>query len=300
MRKVLLGFVLLTLVGVGYLVLTGGDAPRPSLDAAPSTGGEAANLSVGPVRSLITADQDDITIEYSIGNNAKLPRRYRLTVQELSAEGPPLADGPQSAARWVTLPATVTVQGGARGKVPVRFQPPADRGASERRIAVVVTDETVDTSGNVNFKTAISTSVYVEGTGPVVRKARMSDLDAPFFSGRDLKVSAQLKNLGTVLIVPGAQKGTILGTTSDTNQFSVSGQVVRPGETVELSGSVRAPAACWCEVLISAPDGSGVTSVSGHVLVLPWWWLLGALVILVLVTLAVERSRRARKEPADA
>ncbi|MFI5428390.1 hypothetical protein [Aeromicrobium sp. UC242_57] len=121
---------------------------------------------MAPVRSVITADQDDVTLEYSVGNNGSSPRKYTLEVGEASSKGTPLPDGPQSAARWVTVESTAfTVPGGKRGKVPVRIQPPADRGASERRITVKITDNTVDTSGNVNFKTAISTSVYVEGTG---------------------------------------------------------------------------------------------------------------------------------------
>ena len=298
MRRVLLGAIVLILLGVGYLVLTGGDAPRPSLAQAARPSGEAAELSVGPVRSVITAATKNTTIEYSVGNNATKPRTYSMSVRELSLDGPPLKDGPQSAARWVDLPDEITVQPGSRGKVPVRVTLPADRGASQRRIAVVVTDETVDTSGNVNFKTAISTSVYVEGTGPVVRKASMSDLDLPLLSGRGITASARLSNEGPVFLVPGAQKGTILGTTSSTNQFPVSGPAVRPGETVTVAGSVRAPTACWCEVRLSAPDGTGATEVVGHVLVLPWWWLLGALLVLMAVSLAVVRSRRGLTIPA--
>ncbi|WP_396045810.1 hypothetical protein [Aeromicrobium sp. UC242_57] len=104
-------------------------------------------------------------------------------------------------------------------------------------------------------------------------------------------MSADLKNSGTVITVPGAQKGTILGTASGTNQFPVSGDVVRPGETVTLTGQTRTPVACWCEVRISAPDGSGVTTVSGRVLVLPWWWLLGAAVVIGVAALTIRRLR---------
>lgn len=296
MRKVLLAVLLAALVGLGYLFLTGGNAPQPALDGPPSTAGESATMSVAPVRSLIAGDQDDATIAYSVGNNGSAPRNYSISIGESTAEGKPLADNERSAARWVTLPSTkLTVPGGKRGSIPVRIKPPSDRGASERRITVTITDNTLDSSGNVSFKTAISTSVYVEGTGPVVRKATLSGLDLPRFSGRDLKVSADLTNQGSVITVPGAQKGTILGTTSGTNQFQVSGDVVRPGETVTLSGAVRTPIACWCEVRITAPDGTGTTTVSGRVLVLPWWRLLGGLVGIVACTLAVRRFRSAPK-----
>lgn len=249
-------------------------------------------MSVAPVRSLIAADQDDVTIAYSVGNSGTAPRDYTIAIGEATPKGAALADGPKSAARWVDIPSTkLTVPGGQRGEFPVRVQPAKDRGASERRITVTITDNTVDNSGNVNFKTAISTSVYVEGTGPVIRKAKLSGLDLPWFSGRDLTASAKLTNQGTVITVPGAQKGTILGTASGTNQFPVSGDVVRPGETVRLSGDVRTPPACWCQVRITAADGSGVTTVSGRVLVLPWWWLLGAVVVVAGAFIVIRRFR---------
>lgn len=293
MRKVLLAVALVALIGIGYLVLNSGEAATPSLTGTPPGGGESATMSVAPVRSVITSAQDDVTLEYSVGNNSSRPRSYEITIGESSAEGRPLADGPRSAARWVSLGSSeLTVSGGQRGKLPVRVRPPVDRGASERRITVTITDNTVDSAGNVNFRTAISTSVYVEGTGPVVRKATLSGLDLPLLSGRDLKISADLENRGTVITVPGAQKGTILGTASGTDQFLVSGDVVRPGEKVPLTGLVRTPIACWCEVRITAPDGTGVTTVSGRVLVLPWWWLLGALVFIVAAVLTVRRFRR--------
>lgn len=293
--------VLAALVGVGYLVLNSTDAPTPSLDSPPVTGGESATMSVAPVRSVITADQDDVTLEYSVGNNGSSPHHYSIVIGEATSEGRPLADGARSAARWVTIPSEkLTVPGGELGKFPVRIEPARDRGASERRITVTITDNTVDSSGNVNFKTAISTSVYVEGTGPVVRKAKLSGLDLPWFSGRDLKITADLSNQGTVITVPGAQKGTILGTASGTNQFPVSGDVVRPGETVTLSGSVRTPIACWCEVRVTAADGSGTTAVSGRVLVLPWWWVLGAVVLILGAAFAVRRFKAPSAGKADA
>lgn len=285
--------VLVAVVGVGYLVLTSGDAAKPSLNAPPPSSGESATMSVAPVRSVITADQDDVTLEYSVGNNGSRPRSYAIAIGESTAQGRPLADSPRSAARWVSVGSSkLTVAGGQRGKVPVRVQPPSDRGASERRITVTITDNTVDSSGNVNFKTAISTSVYVEGTGPVVRKATLSGLDLPLFAGRELTVTADLENHGTVITVPGAQKGTILGTASGASPFPVSGDVVRPGEKVELTGTVRTPIACWCEVRITAADGSGVTTVSGRVLVLPWWWLLGAAVFVAAAVVTVRRFKR--------
>jgi hypothetical protein len=290
--------VALIVIVVVVLVVNGGGAVIPSVkDPVAAKPGGAGTLAVAPVRSVVTAGEGDTTIDYSVSNASKTRRDYALSVVELSMKGSPLSDGAHSAARWVSVPpALLSVKPEQTGHVAVRVAPPANRGASERRIALVITDSTVQSGGNVRFRVAISTSIYVEGTGPAVRKASLSNLQLPLFSGQDLMASADLTNKGTVILVPGARRGTILGTTSSANQFTVSGDVVRPGETVTLKGTVRAPIACWCQVRITAPDGTGITTVTGHVLVLPWWWILGGIVLIAAAL--VWRGLRRRKQSA--
>jgi hypothetical protein len=299
-RTVLVAGIALVLIAAAvgaWLVLGGGQATVPSVgDAAPAPAGGTGGVGVVPVRSLVPSDETDTTIDYAVSNAGDQPRTYALTVGELSADGKSLPDDARSAARWVTLTTTsLDVAPGDTARFPVRIQPPADRGADERRIALVVTDVTEQSGSGVQLRTAISTSIYVAGIGVEIRGATLSHLALPWLSGEDLAVTAELTNDGNVIVVPGATQGTILGTTSSGETFPLSGAVARPGETVSVAGVTRLPAICWCEVRVTAPDGAdGVTTVSGRVLVLPWPWVIAAAVALVvaLVLLVVVRARR--------
>lgn len=288
----LVGFV----VAIGTLVLFhSGSAPSIDAGMAPvAPVGAIGNLTLAPVRSSILSTENSATLDYNLGNAGSEPETFRISASELSMEGLPLPASHSSAAAWVHL-ATSTITVPARGSAhtPIVVRPPSDRGASQRRIGVTFT-QVAPPGAAVSIRTAVTTSIYVQGIGPVRRDLSLADLHLPALASGSLRVSATLSNHGTVVEIPGTAQTVVAGSVTGGARFSFSGPLIEPGQhAVVESGRVSMPALCWCEVRVSVPDGrGGVSTLRAHVLVLPWAWIGGLMAILAGGALAVFLVRR--------
>ncbi|AZZ51894.1 MULTISPECIES: hypothetical protein [Rathayibacter] len=303
MRRRILVAVLLAVVAVALIavVLGRGEAVVPDVsDGAAPTGGGAGAISVSPVRSVVPAETPDVTLAYTIGNVGDAEKTYKASAAELDSSGRPISAATGDAGAWVSFDQQrVTVSAGASAPVAVRIEAPADRGAEERRVGVTFAEVVDSSEGSVGMATAITTSVYVQGTGTPSRSARVEGLTVPSFATGSFPVTATLINDGNVTVVPGATDGGVAGTISDGGQpFVIAGNPVRPASSGVLTGTVEAPPPlCWCQVRVSVADGNdGVSSVDARVLVTPAW-LPGALTVLaaLLVIAALLRARSKRR-----
>ncbi len=285
-------------------LLTSPAAPPPPRGGELPVEGGAAGLGIAPVRAVVTADAATTTLSFSVANESSETTTYRVTAGELNPEtGTPLSGGPADAAAWVTVPeGPIEIPARTARPVSVEISPPDDRGASQRRIGITFaadprsdagTTSSSTPTGGVSIVPSITASVYVEGTGPVRRAARIESLSLPWAATSAVRVRASVQNNGTVNVVPGATDQAVIVSASGGSRTQLNGPLIRVDEVGDVVGELGdLPAACWCEVRVDAlVDGEPVSTVSGRVLVLPTFgWialvalLAGGLVVAIVLT----------------
>lgn len=252
-------------------------------------------VSVSPARLSVPADGLDTEQRFTVVNRGQEP--VSLTVQKRNfVSGPDggltyLPDAPYGAAEWVHVtPTRLTVQPGTSELVNVGISVPAAPEPGDHQVALVFLTPATG-SGNVRVNRGIGTPVFLTVPGPTDDSVRLNSLTAPGWSWTgDPTLTASLTSTGTVHRDFRGPTALAVGSPNHPGRFSDF--TVSRGSDRVVSTPWDAPLVCVCRPSVTVTDADGVPqTLSTRVVVLPWWMLAGVLLIVVVGSGVVLRSR---------
>jgi hypothetical protein len=277
--------------------------PAPSTSTSYALSPDAFSVTVSPARLVVSQDDLASTQLLTVVNRGQEP--VSLTVQKRNFVTSPSGglsyrpDAPYGAADWVTVaPAVLDLDPGESQQVRATIQVPDKPDVGDHQVALVfLAPSTGD--GNIKVSRGIGAPLYVTVPGPVDDSVRLNGLTGPGWSLRGHpSLTASLTSTGTVHRDFRGTTALSVGTAGRQTRFN-DFTVARGADRV-VTTTWDAPLVCVCHPSLTVTNaGQAPQTVSTRVVVLPWWLLVGLVLVLAAVAVLVVRRRSRTARAAD-
>jgi hypothetical protein len=273
------------------------DPAAPGTTAVTATDPSDFSLTVSPTRLVVGPADNATPQQMKVINLGNQPLAIEVAKRDFT--GAP--DGTMvfqetaehSASAWVTVePSSFDLPAGATQIVTATIAVPSSPELGDHQVALVFVSPAGATDGNIKVNRGIGIPLYVTVPGATDDSATVSDLDvAGFEAGGPTTLTATVTNTGTVhRDFRGDDRLTVGG--SGTAEPFPDFTVPRGAQRI-ISTTWEPPAICICHPSIAIVNDDGtVSEVSVRVIVFPWPWALGAIVVALGIWFGVRFSRR--------